>query len=135
MANSLYDKSRQMFLEGQINWLTDVVKVALVNTNAYTANLTAHSMWSDIPSSSRITQPVTLTGKTTTGGAADANDVTFPSVSGETVGAIVGFIDKGSESISPLIFFIDTATGLPLTPNGGDVITTWDNGVNKIFRV
>ena len=31
--------------------------------------------------------------------------------------------------------YIDTATGLPITPNGGDIIVTWDNGINKIFRL
>ena len=112
MANTLYDTSRQMFLEGQLNWADDTVKVALVDTNAYTPNVASHKFWSDISSSARVTQPVQLTSKTTTGGAADAADVT-----------------------SPLLFFIDTATGLPLTPNGGDVIVTWDNGVNKIFRL
>jgi len=24
---------------------------------------------------------------------------------------------------------------LPITPNGGDIIVTWDNGINKIFRL
>ena len=135
MANTLYDTSRQMFLEGQLNWADDTVKVALVDTNAYTPNVASHKFWSDISSSARVTQPVQLTSKTTTGGAADAADVTFTSVSGNTVGAIVGFKDTGNESTSPLLFFIDTATGVPLTPNGGDVIVTWDNGVNKIFRL
>ncbi len=135
MANTLYDTSRQMFLEGQLNWKDDDVKVLLVNTTSYTVNVATHKFLSDISSSARVTQPVLLTAKTTTGGAADANDVTFTSVSGETVGAIVGFKDTGTESTSPLLFFIDTATGLPLTPNGGDVIVTWDNGINKIFRL
>ena len=132
MANTLYDNVRRMFLEAQVNWLTDVVKVMLVSTAAYTVQTGVHAMLSDIPTSARITTPVALTGKTTT---ADANDVTFTSVSGDTVGAIVAFIDKGTEATSPLLFYIDTATGLPLTPNGGDVIVTWDNGTNKIFRV
>jgi hypothetical protein len=31
--------------------------------------------------------------------------------------------------------YIDAATGLPLTPNGGDVTIQWDNGANKIFKL
>ena len=76
-----------------------------------------------------------FTGKATTGGAADANDVTFTSVTGASIDAIVLYKDTGTDSTSPLIAFIDTATGLPITPNGGDIIVTWDNGANKIFKL
>ena len=58
-----------------------------------------------------------------------------PQVSGSTINAIVIVKDTGTEATSPLIAYIDTATGLPITPNGGDIIVTWDNGINKIFRV
>jgi hypothetical protein len=34
-----------------------------------------------------------------------------------------------------LIAYIDTATGLPVTPGGGDIDITWDNGSNKIFKL
>lgn len=44
MANTLYDTSRQMFLEGQLNWADDTVKVALVDTNAYTPNVAPMSI-------------------------------------------------------------------------------------------
>lgn len=135
MANTLYDFARQRFLEAQINWMTDVVKVILVDTGAYTPQTAVHQYLSDIPTSARIAGPVTMTGKATTGGAADANDVTFTAVSGTSIEAIIIYVDTGTESTSPLIAFIDTATGLPITPNGGDIIVTWDNGTNKIFKV
>ena len=135
MANTLYDFARQRFLEGQFNWLTDTIKVYLVDTGAYTPQTAIHQYLSDINTSARIAGPVTLTSKTTTGGAADGADVTFTAVSGASIEAIVIVSDSGSESTSPLIAYIDTATGLPITPNGGDIIVTWDNGVNKIFKV
>lgn len=135
MANTLYDFARQRFLEAQINWLTDTMKVLLVDTGSYTPQTAVHQYLSDIPTSARIAGPVTLTSKTTTGGAADAADVTFTSVTGPSIEAIVIFSDTGTESTSPLVAFIDTATGLPITPNGGDIIVTWDNGTNKIFKV
>ena len=135
MANTLYDYCRQRFLEAQINWMTDTVKVILVSTSAYTPQTAVHQYLADIPVSARIAGPVTLTAKATTGGAADAADCTFTSVSGATINAIVIYKDTGTEATSPLIAYIDTATGLPITPNGGDIICTWDNGVNKIFRV
>ncbi len=135
MANTLYDYCRQRFLESQINWMTDTIKVILVSTSAYTPQTAVHQYLADVPLSSRIAGPVTLTAKATTGGAADAADCTFTSVSGATINAIVIYKDTGTEATSPLIAYIDTATGLPITPNGGDIIVTWDNGVNKIFRV
>ena len=75
---------------------------------------------------------MTLTAKATTGGAADAADVTFTSVSGASIEAIVLYVDSGSEATSALIAYIDTATGLPITPNGGDIIVTWDKIFNEI---
>ena len=135
MANTLYDFARQRFLEAQINWLNDTIKVVLVDSGAYTVQPSIHQYLSDIPTSARIAGPVTLTGKSTANGAADANDCTFTAVSGNSIEAIVIYKDSGSEATSPLIAYIDTATGLPITPNGGDIIVTWDNGTNKIFKV
>ena len=135
MANTLYDAARQRFLEAQINWMTDTIKALLVDTGAYTPQTAVHQYLSDIPTSARIAGPVTLTAKSTTGGAADAADVTFTSVSGPSSEAIIIYADTGTEASSPLIAYIDTATGLPITPNGGDIIVTWDNGANKIFKV
>ena len=137
MANTLFDAARQRFLEAQLNWMTDTIKVILVDTGAYTPQTAVHQYLSDIPTSSRIAGPVTLTSKTTTGGAADAADVTFTSVSGPSIEAIVIYSDTGTESTSPLIAYIDTATGLPITPNGGDIIVTWDSiekEINSLFR-
>jgi len=135
MANTLYDYARQRFLEAQINWMSDTIKVILVDTGSYTPNTASHQYLSDVSGSARIAGPVTLTSKATTGGAADAADCTFTAVSGVSIEAIVIYKDTGTESTSPLIAYIDTATGLPITPNGGDIIVTWDNGTNKIFKV
>ena len=136
MANTLYDSARERFLNGELKWMTDTIKVILVDTGSYTPSFGTHANLADIGPAARISSaPVTLVDKTTSGGAADARDATFPSVSGPSIEAIVIFSDTGTESTSPLIAWIDTATGLPITPNGGDIIVTWDNGTNKIFKV
>ena len=49
MANTLYDFARQRFLEAQINWMSDVIKVILVDTGAYNAQTTVHQYMYDIP--------------------------------------------------------------------------------------
>jgi hypothetical protein len=135
MANALYDKARERFLTAALNWSTDTIKAILVDTGAYTPNLSAHEYLSDISGSARISTSGAFTSKTVAGGAADAADVTFTSVSGASIEALVIFRDTGVEGTSPLIAYIDTATGLPITPNGGDIIVTWDNGTNRIFRL
>lgn len=135
MSNTLYDKGRQRFLEGAFNWLTDTVKVYLVDSGSYTANFSTHEFLSDVGSGARVAGPVTLTSKTSTGGAADAADITFSAVSGASIEVILIYSDTGVEGTSPLIAYIDTATGLPITPNGGDIIVTWDNGANRIFKL
>jgi hypothetical protein len=135
MANALYDKGRQKFLEGAINWLTDTIKVLLVDTGLYTVNLATHEFLSDIPAGARVGTAQTLASKTSTAGVADAADVTFNTVTGNSVEALVIYKDTGVEASSPLIAYIDTATGLPIAPNGGNINVVWDNGANKIFKL
>lgn len=137
MANTLYDAARQAFLEAEIHWLNNTIKVYLVAGSNYTVNVASHATVDEIGSSGRVAGPVEIGSKSTTGGAADGADVTFTSVDAikPTVTAIVIYKDSGQENTSTLIAYIDTATGLPISPNGGDIIVTWDNGVNKIFRV
>lgn len=134
MANALYDKGRQRFLEAQLNWLTDTIKVTMVDTAFYTFNV-SHEFLSSVPDTARTGTPALLTAKTSINGAADGGDVTFAAVTGPSIEAIVIYKDTGDAATSPLIAFIDAATGLPITPNGGDIIITWDNGINKIFRI
>lgn len=139
MANALYDKARERFLTGSINWSSDTIKVMLLRSTGYTVSLSTHEFLTDVSGSAWVpsssASAPTLGSKTTTGGAADGGDVTFTAVTGAAIGAILIFKSTGTDSTSPLIAYIDTATGLPITPNGGDIIVTWDNGTNKIFRL
>jgi len=135
VANALYDLGRQGFLDGSIDWDTDNIKAVLVDTGAYTVNLATHQFLSDVAAGARISISGNLASKTVAAGVADAADVVFTAVTGATVEAIVIYKDTGTVGTSRLIAFIDTATGLPLTPNGGDVTVAWDNGANKIFKL
>lgn len=133
MASSLYPKGKEKFLTGAINLSSDTIKVAMVDTGTYTYNAT-HEFYSSV-SAAVIGTPQTLGTKTVTDGVFDAADATFTAVSGASVEALVIYKDTGSAATSPLIAFIDTGTGLPVTPNGGDITITWDNGANKIFAL
>ncbi len=48
--------------------------------------------------------------------------------------AVTGGADVAATA-QRLIAYIDTATGMPVTPNGGDITIAWDNGANKIFKL
>lgn len=133
MANSLYDEARERLLLGSFAWTSDTFNLVLVNNTSYTVALTTHEFYVSAQGGV-VAGPVALASKTVVAGAADANDVTFTTVTGAVIGSIVCYKSVTTPSDSPLLFYIDTATGLPITPNGGDIIVTWDSGPNRIFK-
>lgn len=135
MANALYAKFKQALLSGSVDLTANNIKVVLVDAADYTVNLSTHDNLDDIPSGARVATSGNLSGKSVTDGVFDASDVTLTSVTGDPSEALVIYKDTGTESTSTLIAYIDTATGLPVTPNGGDITITWDNGANKIFAL
>lgn len=135
MANALYDYGREGFLAGDIDWDADDIRVILVDAADYTVDLAAHQHLDDVPAAARVAVSAALTGKTTTAGVADAADVTLSAVTGDVSEALVIYQHTGVETTSRLIAYIDTATGLPVTPNGGDISIQWDAGANKIFKL
>jgi hypothetical protein len=137
MANAVYDKAREAFLNADIDWAADNIKVCLVRS--YTPNSSTHDFLDDVTGGGGGTIVATssnLAGKTSTNGVADADDVTFTSVAaGAACAHLVIYKDTGSAATSNLIAVIDTATGLPVTPNGGNIGVSWDSGSNKIFKL
>lgn len=135
MSNALYGKGREKFLNGDIDWANDDIKAVLVDTAAYAVSIDSDEYLSSIPEGDRIATSSNLSDKTSTLGVADAGDVTFSTVTGDVSEAIVIYKDTATPATSPLIAYIDTATGLPITPNGGDITISWDSGANKIFKL
>jgi len=56
----------------------------------------------------------------------DADDLTFTALTGDQVESVDIFKDTGTDTTSVLMLNMDTATGLPLTPSGGDVVIVWN---------
>lgn len=135
MANALYDAGREAYLNGDIDWAVDNIKLVLVDTALYTVDLATHNALDDIPVGARVATSSNLAGKTSAAGVADANDVTFTGLTGVSVEAMVVYKDTGVEATSTLIAYIDTATGLPFTPSGGNVTIQWGGAANKIFKL
>ena len=127
MANAIYPKYKETILGAatNTNLLSGTVKVALVDTGTYTYS-TAHQFFSSV--TGVVGTPGTIGAtKSVTNGVFDGADVTFSAVSGNTVEALVIYVDTGNASTSPLVAYIDTGvTGLPVTPNGGDISITWN---------
>ncbi len=135
MANAHYDNGLRNFLEGNIAWLTDNIKLVLVDGADYSPSLATHDALDDIPVAARVATSGNFAAKSSTGGIADAGDVTLTSVTGDEFEYIAIFKDSGVEATSWLIGLIDTATNMPLIPNGGNVTVAWDNGANRIFKL
>ena len=128
MANAIYPKYREALLDGSSNIdLNDGdVRVILVDTTDYTYS-SAHDFLDDVPSGARVATSGALTNTTVTNGTFDADDVTFSSVTGDQSEALIIYIHTGSEATSRLVAYIDTGvTGLPVTPNGGNISLAWN---------
>jgi len=211
MANGFFDLGRQKFGDGQMSWIRDTWKLALIDTNDHTINLATDEFLSDIAGAAIVATSGALTSLTNVGGVLDAADVVLGSVTGDQSEALViyhevptasgtgdtvsvadgnglvtfddaaglfvagmerGFIsfsgmsngaNNGAfyveryvsstqvilynpaglaetssfswQTESPLALAIDTATGLPVTPNSGDITIAWDSGANKIAKL
>ena len=135
MASAIYPKAKESFLSQNpsIDMDTDTINVALIDTGTYTYS-SAHDFWDDAVAG-LVGSVQALGSKTVTNGVFDAADTTFTSVSGATEEALIIYKSTGVNSTSPLIAYIDTGTGFPVTPNGGNIVVTWDSGANKIFAL
>jgi len=132
MTNVLYPKGKEKFLSGTINLPSDTIKIGLIDTGVYTYN-SANEFWSSA-SAALVGTAATLASKTVTSGTFNADDVTFTAVSGSSVEALIIYKDTGSAATSPLIAYIDVAaSGLPVTPNGGDITVTFN--ASGIFSI
>lgn len=138
MANALYPLFKQELLKGTAaNLLNSAegatgVFAALVDTGIYTYSA-AHQFYSSLAGVVGTDQEI-LT-KTQALGVFDGTDVTFPAVTGASVEAIVLYRkNAGANTTWPLIAYIDAGvTGLPVTPNGGNIVATWN--ASGIFQL
>lgn len=131
MANAIYPLWKQSALSADsnvsmnVNTSTDGPYVALVDTGTYTysaANQYYSSLSGIVGTDQRITTPTVATG------LFDGDNVTYTAVSGATVEALVIYRkNSGANTTWRLFCYIDTSvTGLPVTPNGGDIAISWN---------
>lgn len=133
MANAIYPLYKQALLDASANVdLNDgTVKVALIDTATYPYNA-AHEFFSSV--SGVVGTPQTIANTTVANGLFDGDNVTYTAVTGNSAEALLIYIDTGSAASSRLVAWIDTGvTGLPVTPNGGDISVTWN--ASGIFQL
>lgn len=133
MANTWYAKGAEKVLSAAINFPSDTIKAVFVKS-AYTLSQ-SHEFLTDLGANT-VGTAWTLGSKTITGGVFDAAD-TAPTAftAGDSIKAVAIYKDSGSSATSPLLFYFDVVTGLPLTTNGGELSIPWPDGAAKIMSL
>lgn len=148
MVNALYDPGREGILDDTISMSVGVLKVGLIRLTAGGAPVfnAAHKFMSDLLATHTLAATsAALASKTFTSGVFDAADLVpaFAAVAANAnnhvlvifqASAVTGGADVATTA-QRLIAWLDTGTLLPVVPNSGDINITWDNGVNKIFKL
>lgn len=141
MANAMYDIYKTALLSASSNVsltvddATDGPFCALVDTGTYSFSQ-SHDFYNDLSgivgTDQRIDDP---TVGSVAEGVFDGANLTYSAVSGNSVEALVIYRhNAGANTTWRLVVFIDTSvTGLPVTPNGGDITVTWNaSGIFKL---
>ena len=134
MANAKYRKACENYLFPNI--VGNTVRASLIRTAAgYTPDIENDEFYQDVPGAAIIFDGPALTGKTFTGGRFKADNLNMGTVpASPSADGIILWHDTGDPATSRLLVWIDTAGGLPVTPNGTDyVVIYWPS--NYIFSL
>lgn len=136
MANAWYDSGVEGFAGGDVAWDTSDIRLILIDEADDTIDLAVDDFLDDRASAARVATSGSFASKTFADGILDAADVTLTSVTGDPSESIDVYChDGGADSARRMLLNFDTATGLPVTPDGGNITVQWDNGTNKIARL
>lgn len=137
MATTLYGLARANFLEctSAYSWTGAAIQLAFITSSYSPTYATDQYLGIAVSSGYIIAQSGTFSSTTATLGTANAANETVSSVTGSPFSYVTLYAFITNNNSSPLILNIDTATGLPCTPNGGNIVVQWDTGTNKIFTL
>lgn len=137
MSNFIYGKAKESLLKGEISVTTNAVRLLLIDGNQYIPSQNSDQFVSDVPVGAIRDRSGTLQNITTTLGVFDADDITLTEYNGQSFSAVIGYQQGSNDTNSRLIFYVDTATGLPFTGSSSTSPVTifWDNGINKIISL
>lgn len=139
MANGMYTVAKNGILNGTIDLDTDDLRALLIRTSGggagpYYTYSAAHATMetANVPNNAdcRPETAVALASRAVSNGALDAADTTFSAAtSGDAIQAIIIYKHSTGSSASDIpILYIDTTgdSSLPVTPNGGDIVISWN---------
>ena len=139
MADAFYEDYRNALIgggtHGQVDLDADTITVSLRDEATTVLNLTTQIDEADVTAGwvgtdQVVTSPtVGVVGV----GVFDHALVTWTAVTGNVCASLDYWKDTTTPTTSPLICNIDSATGLPVTPNGGDI--TWDPAAGGVFQI
>lgn len=122
MANAIFTRAKQGMIDGEVTLSTDDVRLILHDAADDTIVVGTDDYLNDIAAGGRVATSSALASKTVTSGAFDSADVTLSSVTGDQAEEVIIYIHTGVETTSLLLAYYDTfASGMPVTPNGGDI--------------
>lgn len=124
MANFWYTSGLTALLKGDVDLENDDIRAVLV-TSSHTALRDTHDFLDDISAGHRVATSSNLSSKAISGGAFDAADYTFTSLTGSAFSQIILYKHTGTESTSQLLLHIDQASNLPFTPTGANHTLAW----------
>ncbi len=139
MADAYYNDTPNAFLgnpvHNTVDLDTDDVRCWLYDETADARNLADQDI-ADVIAGARIAESTNLASKTVGvvgDGIFDHADFVFVSVSGASVESIGYWGFNATETLAPLLWVLDSATGLPVTPNGGDI--TWAPAAGGVIDI
>lgn len=125
MANVVYPKFKEAMIgPPAVDLAGGDVKVLFVDDAVYTPDDANDEFRSDIPS--EVAASGNLSNSTNTLGVFDADDETVLGVSGALFEYMILVLDTGVPATSRLICRFESATGLPFTPSGNNVLCVWN---------
>ena len=136
MANALNTSFVNQLLQATVD-LDDSIKLVGIDEADDTPDPTTDDFLDDIAAGARVGTSGAFASKTfgsVGAGVFDAADLVVSAVSGDPFESFQIYNDTpGTEGTKDLIANFDTATGLPLTPNGGDITYAWN--ASGIFAI
>lgn len=126
MANALYDTFKEGLLDKIFDLNTDTIKATLIDSADYTYSA-AHDFYGggtpDVAAGAKVAESAALGTPTIANGVFDTDNFTWSAVTGDQSEAIILWDDTITDD--RLVAFYDTGmTGMPVTPNGGDINVT-----------
>lgn len=122
MANGLFAIFKQRLLNKELDLDTDTNKAVLIDAADYTVNLATHDDLADVAGAAQVAV-ATLASPTIALGVFDTADFSWTAVTGDQSEGVLLYDD--THASDALEAWYDTGiTGMPVTPNGGNINVT-----------